>query len=75
MNGHDYKGHGRTLAFVVLGIAVGGIAILWSWNTLAVELFHQPEMAWRHAIAAVLLILTTGALLGLAGRTRRKGEN
>ncbi|MFT6607924.1 MAG: hypothetical protein ACJA2X_003142 [Halocynthiibacter sp.] len=61
----ENKGHGRTIIMSLIAIVVGGVAILWSWSTLAVDLFGLPEMAFRHAFASVLLLVATGSLIGL----------
>jgi hypothetical protein len=62
----ENKGHGRTIVMFLIAIIFGGIAILWSWNTVAVDLFGQPEMAFRHAIAVELLLIASGSLIGLS---------
>jgi hypothetical protein len=61
----ENKGHGRTIVMSLIAIVLGGVAILWSWNTLAVDLFGLPEMTFRHAVAAVLLLVAAGSLAGL----------
>jgi hypothetical protein len=61
----ENKGHGRTIVMSLIAIVLGGVAILWSWNTLAVDLFHLPEMTFRHAVAAVLLLVAAGSLISL----------
>ncbi|KUJ77778.1 hypothetical protein [Ruegeria profundi] len=65
MMNFENKGHGRTIVMALIAILVGGIAVHWSWNTLAVELFAQPEMTFRHAIAVELLLIAVGSLIGL----------
>lgn len=35
---------------------LASVVALWSWNTLS-ELFHLPQAQYRHAIAALFLIL------------------
>ena len=61
----ENKGHGRTIVMSLIAIVLGGGAILWSWNTHAVDLFGLPEMTFRHAVAAVLLLVAAGSLIGL----------
>ena len=61
----ENKGHGRTIAMSLIAIFFGGVAILWSWNTFAVDLFAQPEMEFRHAVAVELLLIAVGSLVGL----------
>ncbi|MBF0370832.1 MAG: hypothetical protein HQL52_15390 [Magnetococcales bacterium] len=42
-------GHGMMIfLMVMLG---GGILMLWSWNTFAVDLFQAPEIRFRHVLA------------------------
>jgi hypothetical protein len=67
----ENKGHGRTIVMSLIAIVFGGIAILWSWNTVAVDLFGQPEMALRHAIAVELLLIASGSLIDLPSLFRR----
>lgn len=38
---------------------IGSILLLWSWNTLAVDLFQLPKAQFKHAVAFALLM--TGA--------------
>jgi hypothetical protein len=71
MNLHGNKTYGRTALGALLALAATGIAILWSWNTLAAELFGLAPMEFRHALAAALLVVATGALFGLRGRFGR----
>ncbi|MFY0681176.1 MAG: hypothetical protein JXR13_11420 [Thalassovita sp.] len=71
----ENKGHGRTIMKSLLVIIVGGVAILWSWNTLAVDLFGLPEMAFRHALASVLLLVAIGSLIGLPSLFSRFKES
>lgn len=68
------KGHGRTIVLSLSAVFFGGVAILWSWNTVAVEMFAQPEMEFRHAIAVELLIIAAGSLLSLPYLFKRFSE-
>ena len=61
----ENKGHGRVVAMSLVAVVFGGIAILWSWNTIAVDLFAQPAMEFRHAVAAELMLIAGGSLVGL----------
>jgi hypothetical protein len=67
----ENKGRGGTIVMSLIAIVFGGIAIHWSWNTVAVDLFGQPEMALRHAIAVELLLIASGSLIGLPSVFRR----
>jgi len=45
------------LLAAILAFAAIAVIGLWSWNTLA-ELFGAPEAQFRHAVAALVLIIT-----------------
>lgn len=47
----------RHLPAAILAFAAIAIVGLWSWNTLA-ELFGAPEAQFKHAVAAMALIMT-----------------
>ncbi len=49
-----------TLVAIAVFVA-GSILLLWSWNTLAADLFQLPEARFKHAVAFGLLI--AGAFL------------
>lgn len=57
--------YGRNALFALLALLAPGIAILWSWNTVVVDLYGQPEMQFRHAIAVEFLVVGLGALFSL----------
>ncbi|MBV1904129.1 MAG: hypothetical protein KUG58_10910 [Marinosulfonomonas sp.] len=61
----EKNSHGRTIVMSLIAVFFGGVAILWSWNTIAVDLFAQPEMEFRHAVAVELLLIAAGSLIGL----------
>jgi len=71
MNSFDYE-HSRfnwksiTLAVVVFFL--GCVALLWSWNTLATDLFDLPEARFKHAVAAGLLMMILGVFHSFATR-------
>lgn len=71
----SFRGHGRNAIYLLFAPVVGGIAILWSWNTVAVDLFSQPRMEFRHAIAVVFLIVALGALFALPAALARVGRS
>lgn len=73
----NHQNHTRGKAkSIIIGIAVlltASTLLLWSWNTLAVDLFQLPEAQFKHAVAAL------GALMAVAfvfrfPRTRSSGE-
>ncbi len=51
------RNHTRHLLLAAAMFAATVVAVLWSWNTLA-PLFGAPEAQFRHAVAALVLILT-----------------
>ena len=80
---HRGHGHHRGLArrgvHVALTFLIGAALILWSWNTVATDLFAAPAMELRHAFAAEMLVATAIALPVLlfrtiAGRERHRGS-
>ena len=68
------NGHGKRIGVAAVTVLAWGVATLWSWNTLAVELLGMPEMAFRHAVALGLFLLLTGWIVTIPvwflGRTR-----
>jgi len=52
----------------VIAFLLAGVAGLWSWNTLA-ELFSWPQAQYRHALAALLILLVAGRILSPARRS------
>lgn len=44
-------------AGVVALLLLGGVVLLWGWNTFATELFAAPRLAFRHALALEVLAL------------------
>jgi uncharacterized membrane protein YwzB len=50
-------------AAIAVGVFLLLIVVgLWSWNTLS-ELFNFPHAQYRHAVAAMILLLITGGTL------------
>ena len=43
----------RRVAVVLASVLVGSVAILWSWNVVAHDLFGGPQAEYRHALAAI----------------------
>lgn len=55
---------------------LGGVVVLWSWNTVAADLLGAPVMALRHALALLLLVMTlvlAGAWAARLAPDRRTG--
>lgn len=64
---HLHRRHGRNLVLSIAFLLIGSIVVLWAWNTLAVDLFGQPEMKFRHGFAFMMTIFVV-ALAGAAVR-------
>ena len=63
---------GKAALIVALSVVLGGVAMLWAWNTLAVDLFQAPAAQFKHALALQAAIAAIVALpLILARRSRR----
>jgi len=62
----------RHYAVVILSttglLMIGGALLSWSWNASISELFGLPQMAFRQAVAAGLLISIVFAIAGRAFR-------
>lgn len=65
----------KTAGWVTLAVIVASIAVLWSWNTLAGDLFALPEMQFRRAFAVVLLAAILGAILSFGARRRHAEQH
>ena len=65
------NGRGRHIAIGALALLVAALGILWGWNTLAADFFGLTRMEFRHALAAEVLLIIAGALVGLRGDFRR----
>ena len=60
--------HGTTAIIVIAVMIVGGVLLLWSWNTIAVEMFDAPSMRFKHALAVEF---TLGTIFATHAVTRR----
>ena len=70
----ENKGHGRMIVLSLIAVIFGAIAILWGWNTVAIDLLGQPKMEFRHAIAVELMLIAVGSLVGLPSLFSRVRE-
>lgn len=59
---------GAILLAALAALAAGGVALLWAWNTVAVELFAAPAIGFRHAFAAELAVAILAAIAATAAR-------
>jgi hypothetical protein len=56
-------------AAALLGVALAaGVMILWSWNTVAVDLFRAPPAQFRHAVAVEIFLAAVTGICLLATR-------
>ncbi len=70
----ENEGHGRPIVISLIAIGAGAIAILWSWNTLAVDLFGSAETECRHAIAVAMALIAICFPVGRSSRFGRSQE-
>jgi len=68
------KRHGKIFGIALFALVVWSIAALWSWNSFAAELLGLPEMAYRHALALGILVLSAGGLLAMPHWISRAGS-
>lgn len=71
----NQKGHGNALFLSITVLMLSSIAILWAWNTLAVDLFALPQMQFKHGFAVMLTLLATYATLVVFKRAFEKPES
>ena len=65
---HPNHRHGKSIALSIAFLFISSSIVLWAWNTLAVDLFAQPEMQFKHGFAFMLAIF---AILSVAPITKR----
>ena len=59
---------------ISIAVFVGGtVLLLWSWNTLAADLFELPMARFKHAFALALLIASTLIFRFLVARSATNG--
>lgn len=72
-----FRRFGAAATAAAASLFIGAIVILWSWNTIAVDLFDAPNLAFRHAVALELAIAVIAASIGfvirLASGARQTG--
>ena len=47
----------KAIFFVITIFLISDTLLLWSWNTLAADLFQLPEAGFKHAFAFGILII------------------
>ena len=64
----DHRHSGKRMMLAMAGLFLIAVILLWGWNTVAVDLFGQEPMLFKHALALELLILGIAALVAIAWR-------
>jgi hypothetical protein len=67
----EHRALARKLAH---GLGIGFLAcvvLIWSWNTVAVDLLDAPAMMFRHALAVLLMVVTLTLAVSWAARLFR----
>ncbi len=67
-NIHTNRRHGMIVIWSFVFLLCSSVAVLWAWNTLAVDLFFLPQMQFKHGFA---LMLTVFVVLAAGSVTRR----
>lgn len=60
--------YGVAVAAAAAAFVVGAVVIMWSWNTVAVDLFAAPVMLFRHAVAVELGTAVVGTAIASLAR-------
>jgi len=63
--------HHKSLAYGIGLLILVSLAGLWSWNTLS-ELFSLPQAQYRHALAALILLLILRRVFSSRRRVARR---
>ena len=58
----NHRIHGRKIIVTTVSVLLMSIGLVWSWNTIGVDLFGLPSATFRHALA-FLAGLTSIAVL------------
>lgn len=58
-----HEGRGQTILKSLVILTLSSIAVLWAWNTLAVDLFALPEMQFKHGFAVMVSMIAMFATL------------
>ena len=56
MTDRHIKGLAKQIALAVGAFFLASIIVIWSWNTLAVDLFGLVSIQFKHAVAIVLVL-------------------
>lgn len=57
-----HVGRAGTVVFTLAGLGLATTALLWGWNTFAVEMLAKPSMQFKHALALEILLAALAAL-------------
>lgn len=66
-----WRAIGGAVAALFAILFAGGVLLLWSWNTVAVDLFDAPAAQFKHALALELFIAAIVMTVGTALRLVR----
>jgi hypothetical protein len=70
MKDHHVKSsnHLRILFVWLVGIGAVAVALLWGWNTFAVEMLGQQAMKFKHAVALEILFASVSVAFSAVWR-------
>ncbi len=69
-----HVGRAGTVVFTLAGLGLATTALLWGWNTFAVEMLAKPSMQFKHALALEILLAALAAAPLLAWRAVAAGR-
>lgn len=58
----------HVVAKLAITILVAGVAVKWSWSTVAGDLFSAPDLRFADAFSVVLALALTALAVGMALR-------
>lgn len=64
---HD-KRRARSVASALAILGLMGTALLWGWNTFAVDVLALPAIRFRHALALEVFLISVACTVPLARR-------
>ncbi|RME65174.1 MAG: hypothetical protein D6782_06760 [Alphaproteobacteria bacterium] len=65
---------GHAALTLALAILLGGVMLLWAWNSLAVDLLGAPQARFKHALALEAGLVALTALPMLLWRALGRGK-
>lgn len=52
---------------------IGGVVLLWSWNTVASQVSHIPDIQFKHALAMELFLFVVFFIQGTVSKISQGG--